>query len=132
MLGDIDEADKRFREMVEFAAKTPFNVSGVIDAGNQLQALGRYSLDTLTMLGDLASAAGRPMEQALRAYAKLVSGQKGIAIDILNLAGEIIHINEMTSNQNTKKIDVSGFDSGVYLIKLRSETEVVIEKIVIR
>ena len=57
---------------------------------------------------------------------------KGIAIDILNLAGEIIHINEMTSNQNTKKIDVSGFDSGVYLIKLRSETEVVIEKIVIR
>ena len=57
---------------------------------------------------------------------------KGIAIDILNLAGEIIHINEMTSSQNTKKIDVSGFDSGVYLIKLRSDTEVVIEKIVIR
>lgn len=82
MLGDIEVADERFREMVQFAAVTPFNVSGVISAGNQLQALGKYSLETMAMLGDLASAAGRPMEQAMRAYAKLASGQKGIAIDM--------------------------------------------------
>ena len=61
-----------------------------------------------------------------------INNTKGIAIDILNLAGEIIHIDEMTSNQNVKKIDVSNFDSGVYLVKLRSETDVFIEKIVIR
>ena len=80
MLGDLELAKTRFKEMVQFAAVTPFNVPQVVEAGNKLQALGRYSQETLRMLGDLASASGKPIGQALEAYAHLVTGQNGIAI----------------------------------------------------
>lgn len=82
MMGDADLAEQRLQELVEFAATTPFELPQVIEAGNKLQALGRYSKETLTALGDLASASGKPMEQALSAYAKMASGQKGIAVDM--------------------------------------------------
>jgi hypothetical protein len=34
------------------------------------------------MLGDLAAASGKPLEQAMNAYSKMASGQKGIAVDM--------------------------------------------------
>ncbi|APF20408.1 hypothetical protein Calab_1444 [Caldithrix abyssi DSM 13497] len=82
MLGSTELAKQRLQELVDFAAHTPFQLPQVIEAANQLQALGRYSRETLTMLGDLAAASGKPIEQAIRAYAKLVTGQKGIAVDM--------------------------------------------------
>lgn len=80
LLGDVDKADQRFRELVEFAAKTPFDVPGVVEAGNRLQALGKYSLQTLRMLGDLAAASGKDVSQAIEAYTSLVTGRTGFAI----------------------------------------------------
>lgn len=56
----------------------------------------------------------------------------GIAIDILNMSGEVIYIDEMTTGQNILKMDISNFESGIYLIKLRCGNQVRIEKIVIR
>lgn len=82
MLGSTEAAKMRLEELVEFAANTPFELPQVIEAGNQLQAIGRYSQETLTMLGDLASASGKSFDQVLNAYAKMASGQKGIAIDM--------------------------------------------------
>ncbi len=82
MMGSAEKAKERLQELQQFAATTPFTLPQVVEAGNQLQAMGRYSLDTLRMLGDLASASQKPFEQVLGAYAKLVSGQKGIAIDM--------------------------------------------------
>jgi hypothetical protein len=58
--------------------------------------------------------------------------QAGIAIDILNMAGEIIYIDEMTGNQQVKSIDVTNIEAGVYLIHLRSPGRVHSEKIVIK
>jgi len=80
LIGDIDEADRRFREMVQFAAKTPFNVPGIVEAGNRLQALGKYSLEVIANLGDLAAASGKDVMQAVEAYTNLVTGRTGIAI----------------------------------------------------
>ncbi|NUQ83025.1 MAG: hypothetical protein HUU10_15590 [Bacteroidetes bacterium] len=82
MLGSTEAAQSRLEELVEFAKTTPFELPQVVEAANQLQALGRYSQDNLRMLGDLASASGKPMEQALSAFAKMSSGQKGIAVDM--------------------------------------------------
>ena len=70
------------QEYFKIAAQTPFDLPQVIEAGNKLQALGRYSEDNVKMLGDLAAASGKPMEQAMSAFSKMASGQKGIAVDM--------------------------------------------------
>ena len=82
MLGSKAAARDRMQEYMDIAKTTPFELTQVVEAGNQLQALGRYSEETLTMLGDLSAASGKPLEQVLNAYAKMASGQKGIAVDM--------------------------------------------------
>jgi hypothetical protein len=82
MLGSTEAAKERLAELVDFAKTTPFELPQVVEAANKLQAIGRYSKENLTDLGDLSAAAGKPMEQALDAYAKLATGQKGIAVDM--------------------------------------------------
>ena len=82
MLGSTDQAKKRLEELVDFAASTPYEIPEVVGLGNQLQAVGRYSKETMKNLGDLASAAGKPLQQVAGAFAKLASGQKGIAVDM--------------------------------------------------
>lgn len=80
LIGSTEIATQRFRQLVDFAAKTPFNVPGIIEAGNRLEALGRYSLDLIRDLGDLAAASGKPVMQAIEAYTNLVTGRTGIAV----------------------------------------------------
>lgn len=82
MLGSKAAADARMSEYKSIAAKTPFNTAEVVELGNGLQALGRYSKDNVTMLGDLAAAAGKPIDQVQGAYAKLATGQKGEAVNM--------------------------------------------------
>lgn len=82
MLGSKSAARDRMQEYMQIAKTTPFELTEVVEAGNQLQALGRYSEETLTMLGDLAAASGKPFEQVMSAYSKMASGQKGIAVDM--------------------------------------------------
>jgi hypothetical protein len=60
------------------------------------------------------------------------STTSGIAIDILNMAGEIIYLDEMTENQQVKSINVTNIEPGVYLIHLKSANGVYSEKIVIK
>ncbi len=79
MLGSTDAARDRIEEYKDVAKVTPFGMSDVVEAGNQLQAIGRYSRENLEMLGDLAAASNKPMEQVMNAYAKLATGQKGEA-----------------------------------------------------
>ncbi|HLB57768.1 MAG TPA: hypothetical protein VJL60_03030 [Gammaproteobacteria bacterium] len=82
MLGTADKAKSRLQELSDIAAKTPFEMPQVVELGNKLQALGRYSKENVVMLGDLAAAAGKPIEQVSGAFAKLASGQKGVAVDM--------------------------------------------------
>lgn len=82
MLGSQELANKRLQEYADIGKSTPFELPQVVELGNQLQALGKYSRDNVIMLGDLAAAAGKPIEQVGGAFAKLASGQKGIAVDM--------------------------------------------------
>lgn len=82
MLGSTEAARDRMQEYFDVAKKTPFELNQVVSAGNQLQAIGRYSRDNLTMLGDLAAASGKPVEQVMNAYAKLSTGQKGEGVNM--------------------------------------------------
>ncbi len=82
MLGSQGAARDRMQEYFDIAAKTPFQLDQVIQAGNQLQAIGEYSRENLTNLGDLAAASGKPIEQVMGAYAKLATGQKGESVNM--------------------------------------------------
>jgi len=80
MLGTSEAARNRMQEYFDIAGKTPFDLKQVVEAGNQLQAVGRYSRENLNMLGDLAAASGKPMEQVIDAYSRLAIGQKSQAM----------------------------------------------------
>ncbi|MHC1738453.1 MAG: hypothetical protein AB9882_15825 [Ignavibacteriaceae bacterium] len=82
MLGGTEAAKARLEELTMFAANTPFELPDVITLGNQLQAISKYSIQTMTDLGDLAAASGKPIDQVTGAFAKLATGQKGIAVDM--------------------------------------------------
>lgn len=82
MLGSVELARERLSELERIAIVTPFELHQVVELGNQLQALDKYSESNVMMLGDLAAASGKPIEQVSRAFAKLVSGQKGLAVDM--------------------------------------------------
>lgn len=80
MLGSQGAARERMAEYTDIAKKTPFQLREVVEAGNKLQAIGRYSRDNLTMLGDLAAASSKPIDQVMNAYSKLAVGEKGEGI----------------------------------------------------
>jgi hypothetical protein len=82
MLGSKGAARERMQEYTNIAGKTPFALRQVVEAGNMLQAIGRYSKDNITMLGDLAAASGKPIEQVMNAFAKLSTGQKGEGVNM--------------------------------------------------
>jgi len=92
MLGSEEEASKRMAEYVKIGATTPFELSEVVELGNGLQALGKYSEETVIMMGDLAAASGKPLEMVKNAYTKLVTGEVGMAKqmfrDLLITAGD--------------------------------------------
>lgn len=82
MLGSKGAARDRMTEYADIAKSTPFELNQVVEAGNQLQSIGRYSRENLVQLGDLAAASGKPIEQVMGAYAKLSTGQKGEGVNM--------------------------------------------------
>ena len=70
-------ASDRMAEYMDIAKTTPFGLNEVVEAGNKLQSLGQYSRKNLVMLGDLAAASGKPLEQVMTAFSQLATGQKG-------------------------------------------------------
>lgn len=81
LLGDPDAAKERIEDLIDFAAKTPFRLPGIIDANRQLQVLTDGTLagkEGLRLVGDAAAATGRDMSQVAfwvgRTYAGLKTG----------------------------------------------------------
>ena len=65
MLGSAEAADKHLRELYDFAAKTPFEINGLIDADRRLMAMGFSAeevIPTLTAVGDAVAAVGGSAE----------------------------------------------------------------------
>lgn len=105
MLGSQELANKRLQEYSDIGAKTPFELPQVVALGNQLQAIGKYSRDNVNMLGDLASAAGKPIDQVSGAFTKLATGQKGVAVDMFR---DLLITTEDWTNATGKGITKSG------------------------
>lgn len=82
LLGSTEAARARLEEYADFAAKTPFELPGIVEAGRILQTFGGDMLatgDSLTMVGDMAAAAGVGFKDVAtwvgRAYSSIQAGR---------------------------------------------------------
>jgi len=81
LLGSADAAGKRIKDIVDFAATTPFELPELVEVNKQLEALTGGALATnegMRLVGDTAAAIGRPIGEVGmwigRLYAGLESG----------------------------------------------------------
>ena len=61
LIGDSELAESTYRSLVEFAAKTPFQIPEILEQSKRLLAMGTNAKDltkTFGMLGDVASGVG--------------------------------------------------------------------------
>ena len=87
--GSAKEADETFRELQEFAAKTPFGIEGITDTGIQLLNVGVAAEDlksTLQMLGDAAGGSQEKLNRIMMNYTQILSVGKASTMDIRQFA----------------------------------------------
>lgn len=79
LTGSSDKAREQLAKMAEFAAKTPFDLPGVVEAGVKITSLGQSVDRFLPMAGNMAAVMGRSIPEAAQVLAKAASGsQDGI------------------------------------------------------
>jgi len=71
LLGSMDLAKKRMRELSEFAATTPFQIEDINTAAKQMQNFGMYSEENLRIVGDAAAFAQRPIGELAMWFGRL-------------------------------------------------------------
>lgn len=92
MLGSAEKADAFIAEMTTFAAKTPFELPGLIDSSRQLLAMGFEAeeiMPTMQAVGDTIAAMGGGEEQlasVTRALGQMQAKGKVSAEEMLQLA----------------------------------------------
>ena len=97
ILQDKSKADQLIAEIVQFAAKTPFNLDDVAAGAKQLLAYGSSAdkvVGELSMLGDVASGLQIPIGQLIYLYGTLRTQGRAMTVDIRQFAGRGIPIYE--------------------------------------
>lgn len=97
ILQDKTKADQLIAEIVQFAAKTPFNLDDVAEGAKQLLAYGSSAdkvVEELSMLGDVASGLQIPIGQLIYLYGTLRTQGRAMTVDIRQFAGRGIPIYE--------------------------------------
>lgn len=95
LLGDSKRAGEVLAEVVDFAAKTPFEIPQLADTAKLLAGYG-VSVDnivpSLKTLGDAATGTGTPLGQIARNFAQIQTQGKAGLIDLRQFAGAGIPI----------------------------------------
>jgi len=79
ILGSADAAQKRIEELSKFAAETPFEMPGIMQASKTLQIFTKGALatgDGLRMVGDVAAGVDAPIEELATWFGRLYDGLK--------------------------------------------------------
>lgn len=95
ILQDKSKADQLIAEIVQFAAKTQFNLDEVATGAKQLLAYGSTAeevVNELSMLGDVASGLQIPIGQLIYLYGTLRTQGRAMTVDIRQFAGRGIPI----------------------------------------
>lgn len=97
MLGSEQKAGALMDELIQTAARTPFNMTDVTEGAKQLLAYGIQANevnDTLVHLGDIASGLNIPLSQLVYLYGTTISQGKMFTIDLRQFMGRGIPMAE--------------------------------------
>ena len=112
MLKSKEKADKLMSELVDIAAKTPFDLQGVASSAKQMIAYGSSAEnvgDELVMLGNVAAGVGSQLSEIAYLYGTLRTQGRAYAVDIRQFAGRGIPIyEELAKLLGVTKDEVSG------------------------
>ena len=112
MLKSKEKADKLMSELVDIAAKTPFDLQGVASSAKQMLAYGSSAEtvgDELVMLGNVAAGVGSQLSEIAYLYGTLRTQGRAYATDIRQFAGRGIPIyEELAEVLRVTKDEVSG------------------------
>ena len=86
LMGSTSGATARMKELADFAASTPFNLSGLVEAEAALRGFGADAAAALPKVADLAGAMGLDSAEAASAGGRAYAGGAGAA-DILRERG---------------------------------------------
>lgn len=82
LMGSMEKAKERMKDLADFAAATPFQMEEIVNASRQLHVFSSGALGavgSMTMIGDAAAAVGRPIDELAfwigRAYSMIKGGQ---------------------------------------------------------
>ena len=90
MLGSAEKANKLMGQMIETAAKTPFDLKGVAEGAKQLLAYGEAAEninDDLKRLGNIAAGMSLPLSDLIYLYGTTMSQGRLYARDVLQFSG---------------------------------------------
>lgn len=112
MLGSKEKADKLFAEVVDFAQRTPFQLTEVAAGTKQLLAYGIAAEDilpTLKSLGDVSAGLSVPIERLILNYGQVRTQLHltGRELRDFNLAGVPL-IAELAKNLNVSEKEIAG------------------------
>ena len=108
LLQSKEKADALMAEMVELAAKTPFDLQGVADGARQLLAYGFAAediTDTLTRLGNVAAGLGLPLERLTYLYGTTAVQGRLYARDMLQFTSSGIPVLQEMAKMYGKTTD---------------------------
>lgn len=113
MLGSEQKAGALMDELIQTAARTPFNMTDVTEGAKQLLAYGIQANevnDTLVHLGDIASGLNIPLGQLVYLYGTTVSQGRMFTMDLRQFMGRGIPLAEELGkilHQNTTEVQES-------------------------
>lgn len=102
MLGSAEKANTLLKEMTEFAARTPFNLPEIINAGKQLLAYGfaqEEVIKTTEMLGNVASGLNIPMGDIIYLFGTLRAQGRAYTKDLNQFTARGIPILDALAKQ---------------------------------
>lgn len=112
LLGSADAAKARLADLSDFAATTPFELPGVVEASRQLQVFTDGALasgEGIRMVGDIAAATGKPIEDVAfkigRMYDALRSGT--------NIGESLMYLQEMGAISGASRRKIEGLAEAV-------------------
>lgn len=112
MLKSKEKSDALMNELVDIAAKTPFDLQGIASSAKQMIAYGSQVEnvgDELVMLGNVAAGVGSQLSEIAYLYGTLRTQGRAYATDIRQFAGRgILIYEELAKVLGVTKDEVSG------------------------
>lgn len=107
MLGSTEKADALMKQLIQTAAKTPFDMQGIANGAKQLLAYGTASEevnDTLIKLGDIAAGLSLPLGDLVYLYGTTMAQGRMFTMDLRQMQGRGIPIaDEIAKIMNVSK-----------------------------